>query len=266
VEPRTVEEAIVAYILFARSGIPTFVLGGGTNTLAPDGVLEGAVVACTRLVGAAVDGTRIRALAGTSLRKVSRLAEEAALSGLEPFALIPGTIGGAVCGNAGGPRDAGTVGDRVARVRVLSKEGELAWRDRSDLGFHYRGSSLVGSLVLEVELERAPDRRELVRARWLDAARRKAEKQPLASLSAGCVFRNPPGDSAGRLIEACGQKGARRGGARVSPKHANFIVNEARATAKDVLELAAHVRRVVLLKTGHDLIPELRLLGSEAVA
>src|SRR5690606_31626590 len=136
------------------------------------------------------------------------------------FAGIPGTIGGAVAGNAGGPAGAGAIGDRLARVRLLRRDGTVAWVGAEALGLRYRGADLDGAYVLAVELALGRDDPAALRARRLEAVRRKGSVQPLDARSAGCFFKNPPGDSAGRLIDACGLKGLSRGGARVSPVHA----------------------------------------------
>jgi UDP-N-acetylmuramate--L-alanine ligase/UDP-N-acetylenolpyruvoylglucosamine reductase len=261
VEPRTAEEAEHAFLTLRARGVPIFVLGGGSNTLAKDGIWDGAVVATRGLRGVTIEGTSVRALAGTGLQRVAHRAQESGLSGLELFAGIPGTIGGAVAGNAGGPRGAGTVGERARRVHVVDREGRVRWLERDALGLRYRGSDLEGTLVLEVELELRPDASELVRARHVEAARTKARHQPLAARSAGCIFRNPEGDSAGRLIDALGLKNLARGAARVSEKHANFIVNDGGARAEEILELVEEVRARVRAASGHGLDLELKVLG-----
>ncbi|MBI3726318.1 UDP-N-acetylmuramate--L-alanine ligase [bacterium] len=261
VEPRTAEEAELAFLVLRSRGVPVFVLGGGSNTLAKDGTWDGAVVATRKLEGIEVRGTTLRALAGTPLQRCTRIAEENDLAGLELFAGIPGTIGGAVCGNAGGPRNAGTVGERVLRCRVVDREGRSRWLGREELRLRYRGSDLEGTILLEVELSLARERRESVRARRFDAARAKAAHQPLDARSAGCIFRNPAGDSAGRVIDELGLKNRSRGAARVSAKHANFIVNDGGARAEEILGLVEDVRSLVRAKKGYEHELELRILG-----
>jgi UDP-N-acetylmuramate--L-alanine ligase/UDP-N-acetylenolpyruvoylglucosamine reductase len=261
VEPKTVEDAERAFLTLRSRGVPTFVLGGGSNTLAKDGTWDGAVIATRALDGITVEGNVVHALAGTNLQRCLRIAEENGLAGIEYFAGIPGTIAGALAGNAGGPRDAGTVGERVRRARVVDREGRIRWLERSELGLRYRGSDLDGTIILEVELELRPDARDAIRTRRFAAARAKAATQPLDARSAGCCFRNPSGHSAGQLIDTLGLKGRSRGGARVSEKHANFIVNDGGARAEEILALVEDVRSAVRRAKGLELELELRVLG-----
>jgi UDP-N-acetylmuramate--L-alanine ligase/UDP-N-acetylenolpyruvoylglucosamine reductase len=261
VEPATLEEAEHAFLTLRARGVPTFVLGGGSNTLAKDGTWDGAVIATRGLEGTRVEGKTLHALAGTNLQRCLHVAEQSGLAGIELFAGIPGTIGGALCGNAGGPRDAGALGEKVARCRVVDREGKVRWIERQDLGLRYRGSDLDGMIILEVQLELVPEEREKIRARRFGAARAKALHQPLDARSAGCIFRNPAGDSAGRLIDLLGLKNRARGGARVSDKHANFIVNDGEARAEEILSLVEDVRAHVRRERGVELELELRVLG-----
>lgn len=261
VEPKTLEEAEHAFLTLRARGVPAFVLGGGSNTLAKDGTWDGAVIATRGLEGISVHGRTLHAVAGTNLQRCLHTAEQSGLAGIELFAGIPGTIGGALAGNAGGPRDAGSVGERVSRARVVDREGKIRWIPQSELGLRYRGSDLEGMIILEVELELEPEDREKIRARRFEAARAKAKHQPLDARSAGCIFRNPAGDSAGRLIDLLGLKNRSRGGARVSDKHANFIVNDGGARAEEILGLIEDVRAVVRREKGHELDMELKVLG-----
>ena len=236
-------------------------LGGGSNTLFTRDYLDAAVLLTKQIRGAETAGTLIRATCGTSLPGLIRLAERSGLGGLETFAGIPGTVGGAVFGNAGGPRGGSTVGQLVRRARVVEPDGRVRWRDRADLGLTYRHSELQGCLVLDVELELSRDeiaRLKLVRQ---EVSARKANVQPLWARSAGCTFRNPSGESAGRLLDELGLKGHRRGGAVVSGHHANFIVNEGGATPADVLGLMEEIRERVREARGIDLHTELRLVA-----
>ncbi len=261
--PQSEEEAIFVVRALWRLGIPTIALGGGSNTLFVEDY-DGAVVVTRKLRGARVAGTTIRAAAGASLPGLVRLAERQGLGGFERFSGIPGTLGGAVFGNAGGPAGAGTVGERVRRARVLERDGRVRWRVGDDLGLRYRGSDLEGCLVLGVDLALRADAAERLRRVRLETSERKGRTQPLDARSAGCTFRNPPGESAGRLIDELGLKGLRRGGAAVSALHANFIVNEAGATPGDVVALLEEVRARVLAARGIRLETELRLVGESA--
>ncbi len=260
-EPRSEGEAVQVLRALRARGLPIVPLGGGSNLLFTSPQVDAAVISCRGLRGAQVLGTRIRAAAGEPLPGLIRLAERHALGGLELFAGIPGTIGGAVAGNAGGPAGAGAIGDRLVRVRLLGRDGTVAWVTPERLGLRYRGADLDGAYVLAVELELRRADPEVLKARRQEAVRKKGAGQPLDARSAGCFFKNPPGDSAGRLIDACGLKGLSRGGARVSPVHANFIVNDGDATVDDVLELACEVRRRVREARGVVLEPEVRLVA-----
>ena len=261
VAPRSLEEAVAAQRAFLRHGVPVVPLGGGSNTLFCSERLDAAVLLTRQMRWARVTGDRLRASCGASLVGALRLAEKHGLAGLERFAAIPGTLGGAVFGNAGGARDAGTVGDRVRRARVVEPDGAVRWRTREELGLRYRGSNLAGCLVLELELELTPDDPARLREVRRQATFRKAESQPLGAHSAGCTFSNPAGHSAGRLIDELGLKGLRVGGAVVSAHHANFIVNEGQATPQDVVGLVEEVRRRVRAARGIELQTELRLIA-----
>lgn len=261
VAPRTTSEAIHAQRTFQRLGVPIVLLGGGSNTLFTRDYLDAAVLLTKQIRGAETAGTLIRATCGTSLPGLIRLAERSALGGLETFAGIPGTVGGAVFGNAGGPRGGNTVGQLVRRARVVEADGRVRWRERSDLGLTYRHSELQGCLVLDVELELSNDETERLKLVRQEVSARKAAVQPLWARSAGCTFRNPSGGSAGRLLDELGLKGHRRGGAVVSGHHANFIVNEGGATPADVLGLMEEIRERVRAARGIDLHTELRLVA-----
>lgn len=261
VAPRSTAEAIHAQRTFQRLGVPVVLLGGGSNTLFTRDYLDAAVLLTKQIRGAETAGTLIRATCGTSLPGLIRLAERNALGGLETFAGIPGTVGGAVFGNAGGPRGGNTVGQLVRRARVVEADGRVRWRDRADLGLTYRHSELQGCLVLDVELELSPDETERLKLVRQEVSARKAAVQPLWARSAGCTFRNPSGESAGRLLDELGLKGHRRGDAVVSGHHANFIVNEGGATPADVLGLMEELREHVRAARGIDLHTELRLVA-----
>jgi UDP-N-acetylmuramate--L-alanine ligase/UDP-N-acetylenolpyruvoylglucosamine reductase len=260
-EPRTEAEAVRVVRALRARGVPIVPLGGGSNLLFTSPLVDAAVISARGLRGAQVLGTRVRASAGEALPGLIRLAERHGLGGLELFAGIPGTIGGAVAGNAGGPAGAGAIGDRLVRVRLLDAHGTVRWVLREQLSLGYRTADLEGGYVLAVELELAPRAPDYLRARRQEALKKKAAGQPLEARSPGCFWKNPPGDSAGRLIDAAGLKGLSRGGARVSPVHANFIINDGDATVDDVLELACEVRRRVREARGVVLEAEVRLVA-----
>lgn len=234
VEPRDEEDLAGVLRAAAGEGVPLRILGGGANLLVRDEGVRGAVVRLSSLDRRR--GSRVQA--GRSLSRLIRETLREGLGGLETLAGIPGTLGGAVRMNAGGRH--GTVGDAVRAVEILTPAGEPRRLSRQDVGFRYRGTALDGNVVVAADLDLRPDPE--APARFASILEEKKRTQPLDRPSAGCIFKNPPGQAAGKLIEECGLKGARAGGARVSPRHANFIVNEGEATASDILRLIDLIR------------------------
>ena len=255
------EDDLLGAIRVARQAeLPIFLLGGGTNVLVADRGIRG-VVLQNRWSEARVDGTVVEASSGTPLAHVAAVAARAGLLGLEWLATVPGTVGGAVHGNAG------AFGKDTATDLIDADLVDLnanAWRAPvAELGFSYRTSTLQGTpiIVVRARFRGTPgDRSEAVR-RIKEMANERVAKQPLAQPNTGSIFRNPPGDHAGRLIEDAGLKGAREGGAMVSPKHANFIVNADHATAADVRSLMTRCQDEVMRQFGVQLRPEVELVG-----
>ncbi len=246
-----------------RRAIPTRVIGAGTNLLVADAGIAGLVVRCVTR-GYAVEGNRIRAGAGLKMMRLARIAADANLAGIEFAIGVPGTVGGAVY------QDAGCWGIELRTVLVevggCTPEGQSRRWKPSELGLGYRTSAFRdGALRGHVILEAVVDLHEGDGAgSRLEMARLTAERnrtQPIKSKNCGSVFKNPPGDSAGRLIDAAGLKGAREGGARISPQHANFIVNQDGATAADVRRLIEIAQATVRQRFGVDLEPEVELVG-----
>lgn len=262
IQPRGAEGVPELVEALRSTGEEIRALGNGTNLLVGD---DGGPWLILRFGGVGgeprVDGTRVTAPAGMSLPWLARATAKAGLRGLEHAEGIPGTVGGSTVGNAGCyGRDMSAV---VQGARLL-REGRL---ERVELGaddFGYRSSPFGGDdLLLEIEMELAEDDPEAIRA---DAARHRRHRlasQPIGTRSAGCVFRNPGDDSAGRLIDAAGLKGERIGGARVSEVHANFLVNEGGATAADFTALIDRIIERVHERFGVELVPELRFWGVE---
>ena len=239
--------------------LPVTVVGDGTNVLVLDGGVRGLTVTLRGEFGMVeVAGDRLRAGAGASLASCVEQARVHGLTGLEFAAGIPGTIGGAVVGNAGTREE--SVGDRITFVSIwLDGGGE---RVLDSYGHSYRNSSLRGETVLGCEFELARDAVQAIAGREKErlAARRS---QPRAQ-SAGCVFRNPPGESAGRMIDELGLKGTTVGGATVSREHGNFILTaHDGARAEDVLRLIELVGEGVFKALGLELELEVQLLGEQ---
>lgn len=264
--PRDADELARGLAACAAHRLPHRVLGGGFNTLVLDGGLPGLVIRTHRLrrLEARPDAT-LFAEAGVSHAQVTRLCATRGLAGLEFTAGIPGTVGGWVAMNAGIPER--EVCDAVLEIRVVSPTGAKRCRlGRARLRFVYRGlrGLAPGSVIVSAILAVRPDATAAVRER-IDAhlARRRAT-QPLDLPSFGSVFKNPPGERAGRLIELAGLKGERCGDAEISSVHANFIVNRGRARASDVLALMRRAQQRVLAETGIRLEPEVHVIGGEA--
>lgn len=255
------EADLLGAIRVARQAeLPIFLLGGGTNILVADRGIRG-VVLQNKWSEARVAGSVVEASSGTPLAHVAAVAARTGLLGLEWLATVPGTVGGAVHGNAGAfGKD--TAADLID-ADLVDLDARL-WRvPAEELGFSYRTSALQGTptIVVRARFQGTPgDRAEAVR-RIKDMANERVAKQPLAQPNTGSIFRNPPGDHAGRLIEAAGLKGAREGGALVSPKHANFIVNADHASAADVRSLLIRCQEEVMRQFGVQLQPEVELVG-----
>ncbi len=257
VEVGTLEQLVAVQ----RTGLPVTVLGNGSNALIHDEGIQGLVVRLVSdLAGWRLDGTRARVGAGLRLNVLLARLDRAGLAGGEPFAGIPGTVGGAVVMNAGSLL--GETAELVERVTVVLSGGEVLELAPDDLAFAYRHAVLPpGAVVAWAHLVFTDqDVAERLARRQAFLARRKAT-QPLDKPSCGSTFTNPPGDHAARLIDVSGLKGTRRGGAEISRKHANFIVNHGDATAEDIRWLIAHARVVVREQHGVWLTPEVKLLG-----
>ena len=257
---------LAAFIRQLPAGEPLTVIGLGSNLLVRDGGVRGTIVVLHAALATLelVDGL-IHAEAGVTSPKVARFAANHGLADAEFLAGIPGTVGGALAMNAG--CYGGETWRHVARVEVATRDGQFAVREPSDYTIGYRsvrradGSAPDG--IFTAAWFRYPVGDSVAaRARIRELLARRIATQPLSLPNAGSVFRNPPGDHAARLIESCGLKGHAIGGARVSEKHANFIVNPGgKAKAADIEALIAFVRATVLAKTGVNLEPEVRIVG-----
>ncbi len=249
-------------VRFARlRGIPFLLLGRGSDLVVSDAGVRGLVI-LVRAEGSALDGEHYRAEAGLPMARAATETQRAGLTGLEFGLAIPGTVGGAVWANAGA--HGGDVASVLESATLLAADGSEAVVPSAELGFRYRHSRLkddTGEIVLAAtfRLERADA--AAIAARLDDIRRWRREHQPLGLPSAGSVFRNPSGDSAGRLIDGLGLKGLRVGGAVVSEKHANFIVNDRQGTASDVRRLADTVRARVRERAGVELVLEIEFAG-----
>ncbi|RMH03504.1 MAG: UDP-N-acetylmuramate dehydrogenase [Planctomycetota bacterium] len=255
-EPARPEDLLELLDRLHEAGEPFRLLGGGANLLAPDGGVPGAVIhtgAMRRIFREGADGLRV--WPGVTLPQLVRTAGELGLSGLERLVGVPGQVGGALAMNAGAA-DWG-IWDRV-REAVLWRPGRPpAACSRAEVGPGYRDGNLGDGVVLEALIGLEVSTPAAVKAAAEAILRRKNATQPVTLSSAGCAFRNPPGDSAGRLIDAAGLKGARVGGAVVSERHANFVVNAGGATAANVRDLLRRIEETVAERFGVRLEREL---------
>jgi UDP-N-acetylmuramate dehydrogenase len=260
-----------ALVKFARArGIPFTILGRGSNLVISDAGVRGLVIHA-KAEASRVDGDRYRAEAGVPMARAATETQGAGLSGLEYGLAIPGTVGGAIWANAGA-HGSDTAGVLESAMVLLGDGSERELRV-DELRFSYRhsrfkehaagdgGRAGPAEIVLSAVFRLRPAAPEEIKARLDEIRRWRREHQPLGIPSAGSVFRNPPGESAGRLIDSLGLKGHRIGGAVVSEKHANFIVNDRKGTAADVRALAEKVRREVHERLGVELAFEIEFAG-----
>lgn len=262
--PASRDELLAAVGYTVKRGIPLTVIGAGSNLLVTEGGIRGVVVKVGRgLDRVACDGTQIKAEAGARLAKLAAVAQINGLGGLEFTAGIPGSVGGAVVMNAGA--NGSSIGDVVKNVLVLNRTGQIEEIPRASLGFGYRKSILQEKPLIVIEASfscRLRSPRE-IRREMKEYMEKRRRTQPLHQPSAGSIFKNPPGDSAGRLIEAAGLKGKRVGDAAISEVHANFIVNLGSATSRDVRALIEMARSAVWERFGVELALEVKIIGED---
>ena len=257
--PRDLWELKKTLAFLAEEGLPYFFLGGGSNLLVRDGGFRGAAVSLKNLSRIEVEGELVRAEAGVSLPYLLGFCAEKGLSGLEFLAGVPATVGGAVAMNAGAFGQ--EIKDLVREVS-LYHEGEFFTLERERLSFAYRRLELPeGALVVAATFSLKKTTPSLVRQKMAEYLSLRRRKQPLSFPSAGCVFKNPGELPAGFLIEAVGLKGFRLGGAEISRKHANFILNRGQASASDILALMELAKERVFREYGLELEEEIKIVG-----
>ena len=255
-----------ALVRYARArAMPHVILGRGSDVVIADAGIRGLVIQ-VRAEGSRVDGEQYVAESGVQMARAATEAQRAGLTGLEFGLAIPGTVGGAVWANAGAhDNDVATI---LETARVLRADGSEEVLAAADLSFSYRDSRFkhtppgsAAELILDATFRLSAAEPTAIKERLDEIRRWRQTHQPIGLPSAGSVFRNPPEASAGRLIEAAGLKGLRIGGAVVSEKHANFIVNDQKGTATDVRRLAERVRNEVAQRHGVELAFEIEFLG-----
>ena len=257
--PASAEELEALCTLLRRMGEKPLILGNGSNVLPPDDGIDRPVILTKKAAAVRVEGTRVLAECGASLTRVSGMAAEAGLTGLEFAYGIPGTVGGALTMNAGAY--GGEMKDVAVRTEYLDGELRKCSCTGEEHDFAYRHSRFTGDdVILRTELQLTPGDRAAILERCRELTEKRRASQPLEKPSAGSAFKRPATGYAAAMIDQCGLKGLRVGGAQVSEKHAGFIVNLGNATAEDVKRLLNEVQERVLDRTGVRLEPEIRIL------
>jgi len=258
-EPADVEDVVNLMTYLTARNFPWFVLGNGSNILISDEGIRGAVINLEAGFsylkfenGSVVCG------AGVKVARFVDFCIQKGLAGVEMLAGIPATMGGAVAMNAGAY--GGEISDYITHVAVV-RGGKLLMLSKADCGFVYRYSALRDSVIVEAKFKLPTGDREKLSQRRKDLLLKRNLEQPVEIPNAGCIFKNPKGHFAAELIQECGLKGFKLGGAMVSPKHSNFIVNYADATAQDVMNLIKIIRQKVKEKYNIQLELELKLVG-----
>lgn len=242
--------------------IPIYIVGNGSNLLVGDKGFRGAIIQLYKSMGTfQVEGNQITAQAGCSLAQIANAALDAALTGFEFAAGIPGTLGGAVVMNAGAYGV--EMKDVLTSVRVMTEEGEIMELPAEELGLGYRTSIIPEKryIVLGAVISLTEGKKEEIKAQMDDLRQKRVSKQPLEYPSAGSTFKRPEGYFAGKLIQDSGLKGFTVGGAQVSEKHSGFVINKGNATAADVMELIRQVTAKVKEDTGVTMEPEVKQIG-----
>lgn len=260
VTPQTEEE--IAKLLRGLCGTRRIVLGNGSNVLFDDSGYDGVVIKLgSNFSDIKVSENEITAQSGAMLSKIANVALKSGLCGFEFASGIPGSLGGAVAMNAGAY--GGEMKDVVTLSRCVGADGKIF--EITDHRFSYRHTVFTESdlVVLSSKIVLKPGDPETIKAKMAEMNAKRREKQPLEYPSAGSTFKRPEGHFAGKLIEDCGLKGYKVGGAMVSEKHAGFLINYDNATSKDVLDLIDYVKEKVHARFGVWLEPEIKIIGKE---
>lgn len=261
-EPATAAEFAEAMAWAKERGLATYLLGKGTNLVFSDHGFPGLVIYTGRsFTHIEWSGNRVKAQAGALLHTVVTQSVNHGMAGIQHLAGIPGTMGGGTYINAGAFGQ--ELKDTIVKVVSTTREGALVERSNAECGFAYRHSKFfdLDEIILETWLELVPGDREALQAEMRETLRKRKEKQPLHLPNAGSMFKRPPGQYAGTLIEEAGLKGFRMGGAMISEKHANFTVNAGGATAQDIHDLSSEVIRRVKERSGTTLEREVIFIG-----
>lgn len=254
------EDIIVELIeVIKNEGLAYYVIGGGSNLLVSDNGFRGVIINTKRMNRIDIEEFKIRASAGVMLQRLVAFVLKRSLSGMEGLVGIPGTVGGAVKGNAGS--FGYEIKDSLEEVEVITDELEIKVLKKQNMNFKYRSSGLPDSWI--VKSARFSLKSGQPFQKMKEFLKKKMETQPLTEKSAGCVFKNPEGHSAGALIDKAGLKGFRVGDIMVSSVHANYFINAGRGKADDFLKLMDIVREKVLKLFSIELEPEIKILNLE---
>lgn len=262
VTPQTAEEVAKVIEACIQENVPYYIVGNGSNLLVSDKGYEGVIIQIYKQMNQVeVEGTQIRAQAGALLSMIAKRALDAALTGFEFAAGIPGTLGGACVMNAGAY--GGEMKDVLQSITVLTDKGEVKVLAKEELELGYRTSVIAkkGYIVLEAVIELQKGEKEAIQAVMDELKEKRITKQPLEYPSAGSTFKRPEGYFAGKLIQDAGLRGFQVGGAQVSEKHCGFVINKNQATASDVMNLMNQVSDKVYEAFGVRLEPEVKRLG-----
>lgn len=258
-EPKDRNDLVNLIKYLAEINYPYLVIGNGSNILISDEGVRGAVINLEHgFIKIEINGQKVFAEAGVRLSKLVDVCIENSLVGIENLAGIPGTLGGAIIMNAGAY--GGEISDFIKKVEVVDGL-EIRFYKKEKCGFTYRKSDLEGKIIVAAEFELPFGDKTKAKEKRRELLLKRNQSQPVELPNAGSIFKNPPGDYAAKLIEQAGLKGLTIGGAKISEKHANFIVNFNNATANDVIELMKIVRETVNQKFGILLEPEIKMIG-----
>lgn len=261
--PENKDQVVKTIELCKNNNIPYFVVGNGSNLLVRDGGIKGVVIKFNEVKNITVQGEVIEAECGAMLKDVSNEALNNSLTGFEFACGIPGTIGGAVFMNAGAYD--GEIAHVIESAEVIDNNGEIKVLSKDELELGYRSSVVMKKnyIVLSARFKLKHGEVRKIKEIVEDLTNKRESKQPLEYPSAGSTFKRPVGYYAGKLIQDAGLKGYGIGGAAVSEKHSGFVINKSNATAKDILDLIAHIQNEVREKFDVELHPEVRIIGED---
>lgn len=265
VSPTNEDETAYTVKYAYENNIPLLLLGNGSNMVVRDGGVRGIVLNLKSLNEIRIDGVNVYAQGGANIKEVSKVAASNTLTGFEFACGIPGSVGGAMAMNAGAY--GGEIKDIIVQATVLTNTGEKLVLSKEELELDYRKSVITkkGYYVLSAEFGLEKGDQNVIDAKMTDLTYQRESKQPLEFPSAGSVFKRPPGNFAGKLIQESGLQGKGFGGAEVSTKHAGFIVNKNNATANDYIQTIEMVKSAVREKFGIDLELEVKIVGDDTV-